>query len=103
MEWVKRESGENPERCRHCVPERRTNTLENREGCGCKEGSQETCLHAESQDLRSTDLFSDGCVQVSFLYHQHQGSCARFFRNYRSQKCGRFFNSAHIYRKEAKT
>ena len=29
---VKRKAGENPERCRHCVPERRGNTLGNREG-----------------------------------------------------------------------
>ena len=45
--WVKRESGGNPERCRHCVPERRAYTLGNREGRGRNEGSQETCLRAE--------------------------------------------------------
>lgn len=43
--WIKRESGENPERCRHCVPELRAYPLGNREGRGSDEGSQDTCLH----------------------------------------------------------
>ena len=60
---VKRESGENPERCSHCVRERTCKgsagparwpvcaslPLGNREGQGREERSQETCLGVESQ------------------------------------------------------
>ena len=46
---MKRESGVNPERCSHCVRERRCKPLGNREGQRSKERSQETCLGVESR------------------------------------------------------
>ena len=43
----KRESGENPERCRHCVRELLQSPLGNREGEAVLERSQENCLGVE--------------------------------------------------------
>ena len=46
----KRESGENPERCRHCVWELLfVQSLGNWEEKSREEQSQETCLYVESQ------------------------------------------------------
>ena len=79
--WMKRESGENPERCRHCVPERRAETLGSREGRGSGEGSQETCLCAENLVLRVTELFSGRCA---ILLYSTKGE-VRIFRDCRPQ------------------
>ena len=46
---AKRESGANPERCRHCVWELSSISLGNWEEEDGDEQSQETCLYVESQ------------------------------------------------------
>ncbi len=55
MPWVKRESGENPERSRHCVREFAFISLGNWEGNADDDRSQETCLNYK---IRFADLES---------------------------------------------
>ena len=54
----KRESGVNPERCRHCVRELLQSPLGDREGESGDDQSQENCLDVEFQDCGSQRLYS---------------------------------------------
>lgn len=65
---MKREPGENPGRCRHCVRPLLCIPMGNREGYSGNGRSQETCLHSEEIDVCGSQNMFHFTPWVLFLW-----------------------------------